>query len=633
MRAPTISAREVVALPLRDIDEARISALAATGAFKVLFLASSLDAFRAMQRMLPRDWSMPVPGEALNAAAHRLRKVVIDLDSHVWPEGASRVAWDASRLGERSPLGSTTMLNLARLLVFAEEIARPGRYLLVTDDSVLGNVFLQEARRLGASAGWYAPTHGARLATRIAHAATTLGGWIDGVRRRASLVRRFVARKLVLASWRRRRRPFPLGALRSADVLLTVWGRADTFPHGEPLTIEHNFGRLPELLREAGLRVAYLVYPLTYTSPFTQIAHNALTARETVALVDDFVPWWAGLAAAVFGLRFPHQVGGLSIFGVDAGPVVRVEAARDRRRAFAAEAMLLRHVGKGLARRGIRPPVVLHLYENQPWEKLLARGLRAHLPAVRVIAVQHAPFASGYLSFVPSRRSIAERSIPDVVLATGEGYAQWLRDAGVPDERIDVLGAVRYEQAPQVAPPGRAVLCCTGIDLDEAIELATKAAVATAASGRALVVNFHPVTDKSFRTSVRDAVARALPGDAAHVTFSTASMRELLGEAGVVLYTTSAACFEAVQAGRTAIYVARDLELDYDKLPDAIALRCRSVEDLRNRLLTADKGSPQSSAALAQWLAPVVDAPALGALLMRHSNMKQEPQSMARGAV
>lgn len=94
-------------------------------------------------------------------------------------------------------------------------------------------------------------------------------------------------------------------------------------------------------------------------------------------------------------------------------------------------------------------------------------------------------------------------------------------------------------------------------------------------------------------------------------------MRELLEQAGVVLYMSSAACFEAVAAGRTAIYVTRDIALDYDKLPNDIALRCGSREALREMLQQRDATtySSQSSKALARWLAPVVDAPELRRLL------------------
>jgi hypothetical protein len=88
-------------------------------------------------------------------------------------------------------------------------------------------------------------------------------------------------------------------------------------------------------------------------------------------------------------------------------------------------------------------------------------------------------------------------------------------------------------------------------------------------------------------------------------------MRELLERVATVLYTTSAACFEAVQAGRRAIYVGRDVVLDYDKLPDNIAVRCRSVDELRDLIKQRQTTGRQSAAALASWLEPVIDPASL----------------------
>ena len=84
---------------------------------------------------------------------------------------------------------------------------------------------------------------------------------------------------------------------------------------------------------------------------------------------------------------------------------------------------------------------------------------------------------------------------------------------------------------------------------------------------------------------------KALGGGSDFVTFSLASMRDLLEQAGCVLYMSSAACFEAVEAGRVAVYVARDFALDYDKLPDDMALRCHSGDTLRETLRTFNGAS------------------------------------------
>jgi hypothetical protein len=609
---------QIVIIPVDALDQDRIARLARTGWFTVCYLASSYSRYTDLHGHLPPGWSMPRPGFELNAVAERLRDVVINIDAQAQPPTLSRLQWDATLLAERGPLVSTLTLNLARLVVFIERAGRPGRHLVVVDDVSFGLLLLREARRRQWEAGWLGPGRNLGLWYRAIALRELLGRSVDGARRRVSVVRRFAVRKAQLA-WQRRRNALRLDEMRKADVLLVVWGRADTFPKIGPVVQEFNFGRLPALLREAGFRVGYLVYPLTYVSRFETIAANALAAQEPAALIEDFIPWWAIIPAALRGLAFPRQVGRLSVLGIDATAVLRLEAGRDRHLSVSATATLLSYVGRGLARCGIRPGYALHLYESQPWEKMLAFGLRRHLPSARIVGVQHTPFAWNYLSFFPSRRSIAQGALPDLLLMSGEGYARWFRDAGISSARIAVLGALRFEPvALAVAPRGHAVLCSTSIELEEAIELATKAAVALEGLGVPLIINFHPVTDEAFRASVRDSVRKAIGFAADYVTFSPAPMRDLLEQSGIVLYMSSAACFEAAAAGRATVYLTRDLALDYDKLPNEMAKRCSSREALREILRShfdTTAHFSHSDADLTHWLAPVVDANTLRRLL------------------
>jgi hypothetical protein len=485
---------------------------------------------------------------------------------------------------------------------------------VVVDDVAFGRLLQREADRRNCVTGWLVPEGPLGIALRAMAARAHLVQSFDGARRRASVVRRFLVRKAVLA-WKRRARPLRLAELRRADIVVAVWGRADTFPQAGLLAEDRYLGRVPALLREAGFAVAYLGFPLTYVSRFGAIAANALAAQDAVVLIEDLIPWWAIIPAALSDLTFPSQVGQLTVLGIDATAVLRMEARRDRRLSVAVEARLVAYVGRGMERFGIAPKVVLHAYEAQPWEKMLALGIRRALPGACIVAMQHAPFAWNYLSFFPSRRSIAQGAVPDMLLATGAGYARWFAQAGIPSDRIAVLGAVRFDDIGRTdTPRGQAILCCTSIELDEAMELATKAAVATIGLGVRLTVNFHPVTDAAFRDSVRATVREATGPASDHVTFSEASVRDLLAQARDVLYMSSAVCFEAVSAGRRAIYVKRNLALDYDKLPGDIAMRCDTPETLRDMLIDLGTTARQS-AGLLEWLAPVIAAPELRDLL------------------
>src|SRR5262245_14339322 len=123
------AASHIVFVPVNALDAARIASLARSGSFIVCFLSSSYAGWVQLHERLPSGWSMPTPGPALNRAAERLRDAVINLDEQAQPAGLSDFEWQASLLAERGPLVSTLMLNLARLVVFIEWVAQPGRHL------------------------------------------------------------------------------------------------------------------------------------------------------------------------------------------------------------------------------------------------------------------------------------------------------------------------------------------------------------------------------------------------------------------------------------------------------------------------------------------------------------------------
>src|SRR5262245_57229166 len=141
------AARQIVIVPADALDAARIETLARTGPFTVCYLGGSFAHYAALRGRLPPAWSMPFPGTRLNDAANRLRDAVINLDAQAQPATMSRLQWDASVLAERGPLVSGLMLNLARMVVFVEVAAEPGRHLVVVDSAAFGRLLRHEAKQ------------------------------------------------------------------------------------------------------------------------------------------------------------------------------------------------------------------------------------------------------------------------------------------------------------------------------------------------------------------------------------------------------------------------------------------------------------------------------------------------------
>lgn len=610
---------EGVILPLAMADTAAFARLARHGEFAVLYLGSSFADFLALPQLLPEGWTLLPVGERLNTAAAAMRQAVIDLDAAVLKTGAPRAWWDATHLGERNPLASTLSLNLARLAVLREALERHERCLVLCDDRALGWLFHAEIVRLGHKAGWMTPDRRLPLSERLRATGWVLRAFARGMRVRLRGLIECGRRRSVLRAVRRKH-PLPLSQLSRADVLFVSWSRAESFPSGASMPDDPYLPRLAEAAAAVGLSAGYLMRALPGVSDYPALVRKALACATPVLLLEEFVSAAAMFGAAIRSLSLPFRIPRVVLAGQDITALLRYEAWRELSSWDAVFAYAHQAACHRLSALGVRAKTVIHPFEHQPWEKFLRSGVRRWLPGCRVIGVQHSPFAWTYLSLFPSHREIESGSVPDELFVVGEGYAKWFRDVGFPPHQLAVIGAPRYERAGlAMRVGGRNVLCCTGIELGEAIELAAKAVLASRGLERPLVINYHPVTDAAFRQTLREAVARIVDGDQAHVQYVDASAGELLSDAAVVLFCTSAAAFDALLAGIPAIYVGRDVDLNLNKVPDRLAATCTSVDDLREaiRAALASAQVGRSSAALSQWLAPFNAAAFTAALSSR----------------
>lgn len=609
---------EGVVLPFDEASKRALAALASLGDFAVLYLGSSFAEFTALSERLPERWSLLPTGGRLNAAADAMRGAIIDLDAAVLKSGASRTWWDATHVGERNPLASTLMLNLARFAALHETLKHHDRCLVLCDDRALCRLLYGEIPRSGHRAGWATPGRGLPFTERLRAAGWVLRCVVRGLRvRLRGLVevsqRRSILRRL------RRRYALPHAHLAQADILFVSWLRADSEQPGAALPYDPYLPHLAETASNAGRRVAYLMRALPGVGDYRKLAQTALSCAVPVLFLEELVSMGAFVAAAAVSLLLPLRLQSVELAGEDITTLLHYEAWRELGSWDVVPAYGHRAACRRLASLGVRVSALIHPFEHQPWEKLLHAGVRRWLPGCRVIGVQHSPFAFGYLSFFASKREIENDLIPDRLLVPGEGYVGWFRNAGFPDSRLAVIGAPRYEQPRSAAhADGKGVLCCTGIDLAESIELAAKATLASRDLGRPLVANYHPTTDDVFRSNLRDAVRRVVGGDVSHVRYVDAPASTLLDDAAVVLYSTSASAFDALMANKPVIYVGRDVDLDLNKVPEELSVQCTAVDDLRAalRAVFASAGSRRinSGSALNQWIAPF-NAAAFSALL------------------
>lgn len=514
-------------------------------------------------------------GARLNRIFDDLKDDFVNLDQHLVSGRLSHL-WDGSDLAERSPFTSDFIITCCRALAMLEILTeRPGA-MVVLDDGDMVQVMVEVAAR----AGIVVRSQGRRS-----------GKWKRWVRFLLDLGLQRAAQ-----GWRwlraahqlqkiRRSKPLRWEALRAADSLIVTWNLGKSFGGPSGANPDAYHGRLPVLLKGQGQSIAWLGNSTDWMRSLEDMAETAISAADPVILFQDL--WTAGdiIGALLESLAFPLAVRRrLTLGGAELTPLLRRAVRQEVRSARLSFALLYGKTVKRLAAKGLTPKTILYPYERQPWELALLASARRWLPQTQMIGHMHAPLASRYLSFLPSRREVGRGLKPGCMLVIGDHYRRCLVEAGFPEKNILTIGAFRFEGAFAVSAVGertqsRTVLCPCPINFGEALELVRKTAQAVRdLPGVGLLVNFHPAADRSFRGGMERQLEPLLPKE--RVEFSGEPAASLLSRVACVVYNASGVVFEAARMGVPAVFIGSDVGLDLDKLPGG-GQPPRSVDELR----------------------------------------------------
>jgi surface carbohydrate biosynthesis protein (TIGR04326 family) len=522
-----------------------------------------------------RDGELVPVGEAVNAVAARMRQDFVDLDAHL-ASGRFRLSWLASDMAERNPYTSDFVLDICRVTALIETARQGGRHLVVVDDRRLGRAVARCCRRAGFAVRWRAERRALLYDVR------------GGLRHHADFLRDWNRQRRALA-----RNRCPAAALAKREPLLLSWADGTGLPDPGVTMTSRFFGRMPAWLREAGLAIGWLDHPLESVRSFEQIAAAVARAAafEPRTLLSQF--WRTGALLRAYGrlLALPFALRRrFELAGIDLTPLVHLARTRELTSSRLVRAAMYSGLAAALARNGVTPRAIIYTYENQPWEKAMLAGFRRVRPATRLIGVQHAPIAAGYIGCHPSRRQWHDGTMPDLVVTIGEEFRERLLGLEAPADRVVEGGALRYpDLLAQQAMPARDgegpryVLAACSMDANESLELSQKAVAATAGlDGLRLVITLHPWVSADFRAQLRKRIGELT--DCRHVELADGGTAKWLPAADILLYDSSSTVYEATALGVPAIYVASMSGLDLDVMEGANVAKCRSVTDLRRMI-------------------------------------------------
>jgi glycosyltransferase involved in cell wall biosynthesis len=550
-----------------------------------IYLGADAERYFRLRRALGGNGREIESGPLLNQAVDAFREELLNFDRVL--EVRSELRWHATDTAERSVYTSELFHRCASSLVLADLVGDLDESLLVVTDDFFLNQRLAGLVRSLACGGdgrhrW--------SVERLRYVGYRIRQLCLGLAHRVYFVGAFAI------SRRRVRAAVPVRPTTQLDFLLVTWVDPGTFDSARLIEREVYFGALPGALRERGLRVGFVAVPASWMFPIDAILANVAGAKDSVLMLEQSLRWRDVISIVVCSLVSPvHvrrrlEVGTIDVTGhlVDE---LRSEAAKPRQ----LWAMQFFHLGRHIARQG-PPAVVLHLFEGQPWEKMLRMGIQQGSSQTRVVGCQHTPMSVRWFPWSPSRRDLTSGQLPDHVLTLGPLWSRLLASYSYPPERIRVGQALRYaadepSELRERVPRGDwspTILVAGAMGTNETLELVVKAVRAVRQlDGVRLVVKLHPKMvggRKLFLAALGRVLGPELPAEA--LEFADGSAADALADADVVLYTTTTVSYEALAAGLPVICVHSDFWFDLDPIPaDAgVAVAARTPDELKQAI-------------------------------------------------
>jgi hypothetical protein len=532
-----------------------------------IYLGSSAESYFRTRSQLQGLAEIPA-GPLLNAIADEFRDELLNFDATL--DVRNELRWQTTDLAERNPFTSGFLHACCSALALVRLAARDSDLLVVVDDAQLGSR-LEEVVERHADVDLVRRT---RRHVPSAAARFVLGELVSGLRHRFRFVR---------GSARTRRqvsRRLEAGRFASpVDTLIVTWVDPTTFEPGTRIERERYFGELPEALRDAGCDVGYLADTRTWPAGAVDLLGGLEASGDPVVVIDEVTRPREALRLVAATLARPARgARPFVVDGVDLTGFVSDELWRDWGKARQMEAMRDALVWKYVRGRGLTPRRIIHLFENQPWEKALRIGC-AGPGAPQVVACQHTPINSHWFSFFPSRRDLRAGSLPERVFVIGDLWRRLLEAHGYPPERLQLAPPLRYSLSGSPGRPGHAsadgvknVLVAGSIGLSDSLELVTKAVVAFGSLEQIqIVVKLHPklaITPEGFGERLQRGADRLPALD--RLSFRSGSVPETLAEVDLVLYTTTTVAYEALAAGIPIVFVQSDFWFDADPIPSDV---------------------------------------------------------------
>lgn len=222
------------------------------------------------------------------------------------------------------------------------------------------------------------------------------------------------------------------------------------------------------------------------------------------------------------------------------------------------------------------PRAVLWPWENHAWERALCRQARA--AGVKSLGYQHTVIGPHQINYAIHSNPDGLLSIPDTVIADGPAYRDEMAAWGVPEDRLLIGGALRFElPVRQIYDPAGPVFFPLSA-VREIAALQLEAARQIAGTGRQVLLKQHPMYPFAFTET-----------QGLRRTETTLVRQKALS---AVVYATGTSGLEALLAGLPAFRLLAEDRLSIDVLPTSLTSTPVELGELAAALAHARPPSP-----------------------------------------
>jgi len=270
---------------------------------------------------------------------------------------------------------------------------------------------------------------------------------------------------------------------------------------------------------------------------------------------------------------------------------------------------------KRLAKKGIKPKMVMDGFENLFTDKLIQLGVRKFMPGTAVHGFFHVAPPPQALCFFTDMEERDVAPLPDRIICNGRRYKDILAKENYPGERIVVGAALRYlylhniRQASGGSSGKFRILLVLPIEKETVVELFYKLKEAVEGINRfRMILKPHPM---------QTTIIKKIRGDFLPETeVFTGAMDDALNACDIVVSGATGAVLDCVMADKEVIRIGRSTQIDLDPLAwfEEFGRPCGSVDELRERLIDAEKrikdpsySSPHYSVMLPELFSPATE--------------------------